>query len=120
MNDDLERARPDGPRRRSRERGVSRSLFVSRRRQYGILLPYHAKDEKQQALIGKQQTGNQPWASINEARTRTGKKPLDTNKFPFADAPVINTKDGPLPMSIWQTRVSAEDNQPDQTSVTSD
>jgi hypothetical protein len=29
-------------------------------------------------LVAKPQTGNQLWASINEARTRTGEKPLDT------------------------------------------
>ncbi len=65
----------------------------------------HRRDERQQAAIARQQTGNQPWASINEARVRTGEKPLDAARFPFADEPLINTKDGPVPMSIWQETI---------------
>lgn len=60
----------------------------------------HRKDEKQQALIAKQQTG-QPWGSMNEARRRTGEKALDEKEFPFADEPIVNTKQGPVPYSIW-------------------
>lgn len=60
----------------------------------------HRKDEQQQARIASLQT-RQPWASPNEARMRTGEKPLDEKKFPFADEPTVQTKDGPVPMSLW-------------------
>lgn len=60
------------------------------------------KDEKEQAEIAKTQTG-QPWASINEARQRTGEKELDITQYPYADQPIINMGKGapPLPYSIW-------------------
>ena len=60
------------------------------------------KDEKQQADIAKTQTG-QAWGSINEARMRTGEKPLDTTQFPYSDEPIINMGKGapPLPLSVW-------------------
>jgi len=60
------------------------------------------KDEQQQATIAKTQTG-QAWAGINEARLRTGEKPLDVNQFPYADEPIINMGKGspPLPFSVW-------------------
>ena len=64
----------------------------------------HRKDERQQAQIAKTQTG-QAWASINEARTRTGEKPLEENAFPYVNEPIINDKDGPLPYSIWAKKV---------------
>jgi hypothetical protein len=65
----------------------------------------HRKDEKQQALIAKQQMGNQGWASWNESRSRTGEKALDEKDFPYANEPVVNTKTGPVPMSIWQKQM---------------
>lgn len=67
----------------------------------------HRKDEKQQADIGKIQTG-QPWASINEARTRTGEKPLEGSEFPYADEPILNMGKGsiPLPYSVWAQQVA--------------
>lgn len=60
----------------------------------------HRKDERQQAAIAKMQT-NQPWASANEARTRTGEKALDPNDFPFADEVMVNTGKMYVPMSIY-------------------
>ena len=62
----------------------------------------HRKDEKQQADIGKTQTG-QPWASLNEARMRTGEKALDENQFPYVNEPIINMGKGvpPLPLSVY-------------------
>lgn len=60
----------------------------------------HRKDERQQAQIARIQT-NQPWASPNEARMRTGEKPLDEKDFPHANEILINTKDGPLPFSVY-------------------
>ncbi len=61
----------------------------------------HRKDERQQAQIARLQTGNQPWASLNEARTRTGEKVLDEKDFPYANEPLIQTKEGPLPYSVF-------------------
>jgi hypothetical protein len=61
----------------------------------------HRKDERQQAQIARLQTGNQPWASVNEARTRTGEKALDEKDFPYANEPLIQTKNGPLPYSVF-------------------
>lgn len=60
------------------------------------------KDEVKQAEIAKKQTG-QPWASINEARMRTGEKALEESEFPFANEPLINMggKNPPLPISVY-------------------
>ena len=60
----------------------------------------HRKDEKTQAIIARTQTA-QPWASVNEARGRTGEKTLDQNEFPFANEPIVTTKEGPVPMTVW-------------------
>lgn len=61
----------------------------------------HRKDERQQAQIARLQTGNQPWATVNEARMRTGEKVLDEKDFPYANEPLITTPDGPLPYSVY-------------------
>lgn len=68
------------------------------------------KDEKQQADIAKTQTG-QAWTSINEARTRTGEKPLEGKDFPYADEPILNMGKGgiPLPYSVWAKKVQEEE-----------
>lgn len=62
----------------------------------------HRKDEKEQAVIAKTQTGH-AWASLNEARQRTGDKPLDENQFPFVNEPIISMGKGvpPLPLSVY-------------------
>ena len=65
----------------------------------------HRRDEKEQAMIASQQMGGQAWASWNESRSRTGEKALDINKFMYADEPLVNTKDGPIPMSVWQKKI---------------
>jgi len=110
MADDLEAIEGD----LTRIIELENSVFIDRYRYLGevnLTFSYpimHRKDERQQAAIASRQIGNQPWASINEARVRTGEKPLDPAKFPFADEPLINTKDGPVPMSIWQDRVAAD------------
>lgn len=64
----------------------------------------HRKDEKAQATIAKTQTG-QPWASVNEARYRTGEDLLDQNEFPFANEPVVMIKGNPVPYSIWTAQM---------------
>ena len=108
MADDLEAIEGD----LTRIIELENSVFIDRYRYLGeinLTFSYpimHRRDERQQAAIARQQTGNQPWASINEARVRTGEKPLDPTRFPFADEPLINTKDGPVPMSIWQERIA--------------
>lgn len=63
------------------------------------------KDEKQQSEIASTEFAGMPWASMNEARRRTGLEEWDTNKYPFADEALIATPAGPVPMSIWQDRV---------------
>lgn len=61
----------------------------------------HRKDEKQQALIAKQQTGV-PWASINDARARTGEKLYDEKDMPHCNEPLVPIGKGQfLPYSVW-------------------
>lgn len=80
------------------------------------------KDEKEQAGIAKTQTG-QPWASINEARARTGEKPYEENEFPYANEPIISMGKGgmPLPYSVWVKKVQNEEKnigkEPEQTTT---
>lgn len=88
------------------------SVFINRHNYTGeINLKFsypilHRKDEKEQAQIARLQTGDAGWVSTNEARSRTGEKPLDINDYPFANDPLIKTREGPVPLSIlslkWQ------------------
>lgn len=61
----------------------------------------HRKDEKQQSEIAQRQTGNQAWTSTNEARMRTGEKPLDLKEYPYANEPLIRSSAGTLPLSVY-------------------
>ncbi len=62
------------------------------------------KDEKEQAGIARTSSGRS-FISLNEARIRTGEKPLDQNQDPFADEVIIDTPDGPLPRSVWSKKI---------------
>lgn len=64
----------------------------------------HRKDELQQARIARIGTGT-GWVSVNEARTNTGARPYEGNEYKYIDEPIINTKDGPLPLSVWEKKV---------------
>lgn len=65
----------------------------------------HRQDEMQQARIARLQSGNN-FTSINEARSRTGEKQFEQTQFKYADEPILNTKDGPLPLSVWEKKIA--------------
>lgn len=67
------------------------------------------RDEKGQAEISKTQTGGRAWVSINEARRDGGK---ETVPLPIADEILVDTPDGPIPLSLLQ-RIWDESLDPD-------
>lgn len=84
----------------------------------------HRKDETTQARIANIQTKN-AWATTNEARTRTGEKPLESK---YADEVLVTVKGEPVPWSIlekqWEKleanidKPEADPNSPEETSQT--
>jgi hypothetical protein len=60
----------------------------------------HRRDETTQARIANIQTKN-AWCSTNEARTRTGEKPLDSK---WADEILVTEKGQLIPFSLLEKR----------------